>query len=69
MTQQVPNPPFNEPPEEVIELLNEVDKGYIGHAPINKRIAAHVIDEGLSYPSEEEAKQDAGDYSPVDNGF
>lgn len=54
MNQQPPNVP-SEPPKEVIDLLNKVDQGYIGHAPVNKPVL-HFIDE-----TEE-------DYMPEDAG-
>jgi len=48
-----PSDPFNEPPAEVIELLNEVDQGYVGHAPINKPIL-NFIDESQADESQDD---------------
>jgi hypothetical protein len=56
----------SEPPEEVIELLNAVDKGLIG---IDKPKIVHREEEPLSYRTEHEAKLADGDFLVIDNGF
>jgi hypothetical protein len=53
MSPQIPLNPSDEPPEEVIELLNEVDQGYVGHAPINKPIL-NFVDESQADESQDD---------------
>lgn len=52
-----PTPDPSEPPKEVMELLNAVDQGYIGHQPINKPVFEFTDESEPDY-----SPYDAGDY-------
>jgi hypothetical protein len=57
----------NEPPKEVIDLLNAEETGHIGfRRPLIKHIKNK---EPLSYFREHEAKLADGDFTDIDNGF
>lgn len=61
-----PTQPPSEPPQEVIDLLNAQETGYIGH---QRPQIKHIKEEPLSYNREHEAKLAEGDFTNIDSGF